>query len=138
METKLKRGQFQSDLMRNYKQLREAKAQLVVTNAEKYYRRQIEDMVEKLGQYQLDRQDLINELTPGGLGNTSVVPSDFSVENMYEKDMKMIIEERNLRIKLDGACRRYQELFGPLKNLEEIQKVLPDVTIYQFETEKEE
>lgn len=136
--TKIKKNQFLSDLKRNYKQLRDSKASLIVANGEKYYRRQIEDMVEQLNQLSLSKQELINELIPGGIGNTAVVQAGFSVENMFEKDKELVIAERNIRITLDGICRRYQELFGPLKNVDDIKAVLPDVTIFEFEDDEVE
>lgn len=132
---KLKKNQFQSDLMRNYKQLRDSKAQAVVTNCEKVYRRKIEDLVERCRQVEMDRQDIINELVPSGLGQTNVVPSDFSAESLYQKDIEMGKVERRAKIELEVACDRYQKLFGPLKDADSIKEILPDLTVYEFEEE---
>lgn len=137
MAEKLKRNQFQSDLMRNFKQLRDSKAASVITNCEKVYRRKIEDLVEKINQVANDRQDIINDLVPSGLGNTNVVPSDFNAEALYAKDIEFGKKERAARKELRIACDRYQHLFGPLRNVEEVKAVLPDVTIYEFEGEEE-
>lgn len=136
MAEKLKKNQFQSDLMRNFKALRDSKAANVITNCEKVYRRKIEDLVEKIKQVDIDRQDIINDLVPSGLGNTSVVPSDFNAEKLYEKDIEFGKRERAARKELRIACDRYQHLFGPLRNVGEIKEVLPDVKIYEFEGEE--
>jgi len=130
---KLKRNQFQSDLMRNFKQLRDSKAANVVTNAEKVYRRRIEDLIEQYKQYEIDRQDIINELVPSGLGNTSVVPSDFSAEALYNKDIEMGKAAYKVKLELETAVDRYQKLFGPLRDPEAVKAILPDVVIYEFE-----
>jgi len=133
MAEKLKRNQFQQDLMRNFKQLRDSKAANVITNCEKVYRRKIEDLVERCNQVDIDRQDIINDLVPSGLGNTNVVPSDFNAEALYQKDIEMGKKERAAKKELRIACDRYQKLFGPLRNVNEILAVLPDLRVYEFE-----
>lgn len=135
MSEKLKTGQFSADLRRNYKQLRDANAISVVTNTQKVYKRAIEDFISELDQLELDRSDIMNSLTPGGIGNTAAVVSDFKAEEFMKKDFQLGYKSRELKIQLEIATDRYQKLFGPIKDQEDIKRHLPTWEAYEFEEE---
>lgn len=119
-------GTFKSDLMRTFKQLKESRAESVVEETETLYRRSIEDLCQKIKRYDRDRENMILDLSPINAGNGAVVPSDFSAEEMFNKDIELGINRRNAIIKLEIAVQRYNALFGPFENMAIIKKVMPE------------
>lgn len=130
--TKLVKGAFKSDLMRSFKQLKEARAESVVEDAEILYKRKIEDLCKNLRQYERDREDMILELSPSSVGSSTVVPLDFRIDVLLEKDIELGKKKREDEIILEIVLDRYQRMFGPVENQDMIKKVLPNWNQFEF------
>lgn len=130
--TKLVKGAFKSDLMRSFKQLKEARAESVVEDAEILYKRKIEDLCKNLRQYERDREDMILDLSPNSIGSSAVVPSDFKIDVLLEKDIELGKKKREDEIILGIVLDRYQKMFGPVENQDMIKRVLPDWSPLEF------
>lgn len=126
MESK---GVFKQDLMRNFKQLKESRAESVSEDVEIMYKRQIEDLCHQIRNYDRDRENLILDLSPSSAFSGNVVPSDFKPDEFLRKDMEIGLNKRDAIIRLEIAISRYEYLFGPIGDKTVITKVLPD---YKF------
>ena len=123
------KGVFKQDLMRNFKQLKESRAESVSEDVEIMYKRQIEDLCHKIRNYDRDRENLILDLSPSSAFSGNVVPSDFKPEEFLNKDIEIGLNKRDAIIRLEIAINRYEYLFGPISDKSAILKVLPD---YKF------
>lgn len=123
------KGVFKQDLMRNFKQLKESRAESVSEDVEIMYKRQIEDLCHKIRNYDRDRENLILDLSPSSAFSGNVVPSDFRPEEFLNKDIEIGLNKRDAIIRLEIAINRYEYLFGPISDKSAILKVLPD---YKF------
>lgn len=138
MAEKVAVGAFKSDLMRSFKQLKESRAIAVAEDAEIVYKRKIEDLCKNLRQYERDREDMILDLSPSSVGSSAVVPSDFKVDTLLEKDIELGKKKREDTIILEIVLDRYQRMFGPIQDTAQIKKVLPDWEPLEFDTDKED
>lgn len=107
-------GKFQSILMRNNKQLREDRGLLISKNAEKSYRRRVEDLSDALEQLIVDRDQLL-DVNPGNT-QTIINPSDFNQDEFVSKHVEIGLKIREIQIKLEVAKKGYEDLFGTIKN----------------------
>lgn len=103
-------GAFATMLKRSNKQLREDRAENIVRNTKKQYRRRIEDMNDQIAQINEDRQNLL-DINPGNT-QTIINPSDFNTDEFIEKDIDYGVKLRNIQIKLEIALEQYRNLFG--------------------------
>lgn len=138
MAEKVSVGAFKSDLMRSFKQLKESRAVAVAEDAEIVYKRKIEDLCKNLRQYERDREDMILDLSPSSVGSSAVVPSDFKVDTLLEKDIELGKKKREDTIILEIVLDRYQRMFGPIQDTTQIKKVLPSWEPLEFETDDKE
>jgi hypothetical protein len=74
-------GIFQKMLLRNNKELRDDRGKQIVKAAEKMYRREVEDLNDKLEQLVSDRAQLL-DVNPGNT-QTIINPSDFDSDSDY-------------------------------------------------------
>lgn len=123
------KGVFKQDLMRNFKQLKESRAESVSEDVEIMYKRQIEDLCHQIRNYDRDRENLILDLSPSSAFSGNVVPSDFKPDEFLRKDMEIGLNKRDAIIRLEIAISRYEYLFGPVGDKSAILKVLPN---YKF------
>ena len=128
MEQNTPQGTFKSDLMKNFRQLKESRAASVSEDVETLYKRKIEDMCQQIRRYNRNREDLMLDLAPQTSLSNSVVPADFEPEDFYEKDMGIGINKREILIRLEIALERYENLFGEWRDKDLIHKCLPDWT----------
>lgn len=105
-----KDGVFEQMLKRNNKQLRDDRAQVIITNTEKFYRRKVEDLQDELNQIEVDRQNMM-DVNPGNT-QTIINPNDFNAEAFVQNDTMMAMKARETRIKLEEARNGYIRLFG--------------------------
>lgn len=124
--------------MRSFKQLKESRAVAVAEDAEIVYKRKIEDLCKNLRQYERDREDMILDLSPSSVGSSAVVPSDFKVDTLLEKDIELGKKKREDTIILEIVLDRYQRMFGPIQDTTQIKKVLPSWEPLEFETDDKE
>ena len=60
----VRKNTFKEDLMRNFKQLKESRAESVAEELEIMYRRKIEDLCHLIRNYDRDRENIILDLSP--------------------------------------------------------------------------
>ena len=110
----IKKNTFKEDLMRNFKQLKESRAESVAEELEIIYRRKIEDLCHLIRNYDRDRENIILDLSPVNALSGAVVPSDFKAEDFMMKDLEIGRNKRDALINLQIMVRRYAVLFGDL------------------------
>ena len=118
-------GTFKTDLQRNFKQLKDSRAESVAEDVEIIYKRKIEDLCHEIRNIERDRENIMLDLSPTNVTSALAVPSDFNAEKLLEKDMQLGIRKREAEIKLDIVARRYEELFGVIADPSIITRVLP-------------
>ena len=118
----LKSTPFTTDLMRNFKQLKESRAESVAEDLEILYKRKIEDLCHKIRSYDRDRENIILDLSPTSITSAAVVPSDFKPENFLRKDIEIGISRRSAVIELEIVVARYNELFGEYEDMASVNK----------------
>ena len=111
-----KKNTFKEDLMRNFKQLKESRAESVAEDVEIAYKRKIEDLCHQIRNYDRDRENIILDLSPTNAFNGTVVPSDFKPENFMAKDLEIGRNKRDAIISLTIMVERYTQLFGELQD----------------------
>ena len=118
-------GTFKTDLQRNFKQLKDSRAESVAEDVEIIYKRKIEDLCHEIRNIERDRENIMLDLSPTNVTSAFAVPSDFNAEKFLEKDIQLGIRKREAEIKLDIVARRYEELFGVIADPSIITRVLP-------------
>ena len=118
-------GTLKADLQRNFKQIKESRAESVSEDVEIIYKRKIEDLCHEIRNIERDRENIMLDLSPSNVTSALVVPSDFNAEKFLEKDIQLGIRKREAEIKLDIVARRYEELFGVIADPSIITRVLP-------------
>lgn len=104
----IKGGQFVDSLKRNYKQIREDRAQNITEDAEQLYRRKVEDLEREITRIKRDRDALL-DISPGT--TTSLTFPQFDPNEFVKKDSDMGLRLRDLQITLELDRARYKELF---------------------------
>lgn len=104
-------GKFVTNLKRTNSQLRADRGKAIEKSAEKFFRRYVEDLKDQLESLIDDRENCL-DVNPS---NTTAIlrKSDFDSAKFVEQDMEMSLKIRNLRIQIDVAQARYDELFKP-------------------------
>ena len=118
-------GTFKVDLQRNFKQIKESRAESVSEDVEIIYKRKIEDLCHEIRNIERDRENIMLDLSPSNVTSALVVPSDFNAEKFLEKDIQLGIRKREAEVKLDIVARRYEDLFGVIADPSIITRVLP-------------
>lgn len=103
-------GAFAASLLRNASKIKEDRAIAIYRSAERVYRRKVEDLQAEIDDLQTSRLSLI-DLSPTDI-NSLVLATDFKSDDFYEKDMRITLDIRERKIRLDEAKARYEELFG--------------------------
>lgn len=129
----LKETPFTKDLMRNFKQLKESRAESVAEDLEILYKRKIEDLCHKIRSYDRDRENIILDLSPTSITSAAVVPSDFKPENFLRKDVEIGISRRSAVIELEIVVTRYNELFGEYEDMASVNKWMKGETASESE-----
>lgn len=129
----LKQTPFTKDLMRNFKQLKESRAESVAEDLEILYKRKIEDLCHKIRSYDRDRENIILDLSPTSITAATVVPSDFKPENFLRKDVEIGINRRSAVIELEIVVSRYNELFGEYEDMASVNKWMKGETASESE-----
>ena len=111
-----KTNTFKEALMRNFKQLKESRAESVAEELEIMYRRKIEDLCHLIRNYDRDRENIILDLSPVNAMSAAVVPSDFRAKDFMLKDLEIGRNKRDALINLQIMVERYAELFGELND----------------------
>lgn len=119
-------GTFKADLKRNFKQLKDSRAESVAEDVEIIYKRKIEDLCHEIRNIERDRENIMLDLSPTNMTSALAVPSDFNADAFLKKDIELGLRKRDSEIQLEIVTRRYEELFGVISDPSAIIKVLPD------------
>ena len=85
-------GTFKADLQRNFKQLKDSRAESVAEDVEIIYKRKIEDLCHEIRNIERDRENIMLDLSPTNVTSALAVPSDFNAEKFLEKDIQLPIK----------------------------------------------
>lgn len=121
-------AKFKEYLTASFRQIREDRAEGIAEDTEIEYRRDIEDRLRRIRQYDRQRDNLILDLCPSNITSTQVVPGDFDAAKFKEKDIQIGIDRRNDLIILEIVVDRYESLFGAYPEAEKIKELIPSWT----------
>ncbi len=121
-------AKFKDYLTASFRQIREDRADGIAEDTEIEYRRDIEDRLRRIRQYDRQRDNLILDLCPSNITSTQVVPGDFDAAKFKEKDIQIGIDRRNDLIILEIVVDRYESLFGAYPEAEKIKELIPSWT----------
>ena len=109
-EKKVTSGEFGLALKRNNKEIKNARAESIISKAQVMYKRTVEDLTIELDEMRRELDDML-DMSPNNAMNL-VVASDFEPKAFIAKDLEIGVKIRNTEIKVDIAKKRYQVLFG--------------------------
>ncbi|MBQ3618574.1 MAG: hypothetical protein II939_10520 [Bacteroidales bacterium] len=121
-------AKFKDYLTASFRQIREDRAEGIAEDTEIEYRRDIEDRLRRIRQYDRQRDNLILDLCPSNITSTQVVPGDFDAAKFKDKDIQIGIDRRNDLIILEIVVDRYESLFGAYPEAEKIKELIPSWT----------
>ncbi len=121
-------AKFKEYLTASFRQIREDRADGIAEDTEIEYRRDIEDRLRRIRQYDRQRDNLILDLCPSNITSTQVVPGDFDAAKFKEKDIQIGIDRRNDLIILEIVVDRYESLFGAYPEADKIKELIPSWT----------
>ena len=112
METTVKdqEGTFFASLKRNNAKIREDRAIAIAEDAERLYKRKIEDLRDGIKKMTREREYML-DMSPTD-STSLVMASDFSADNFINKDLDLGLRIRNETIKLEIAEKSFKQLFG--------------------------
>ena len=103
-------GLFDQSLKRNFKQIREDRADLMKKSTRALYKREIDDLYTELDTLEVDRNNLLDF---AGDSTTRIIsPSDFDAKNFIGKDKQLTMRAREIRIQIEEFTERFKSLFG--------------------------
>lgn len=106
-------GAFAGSLLRNASKIKEDRALTILRNAEKYFRRKVEDLTDRIGNLEVERQALL-DMSPTDI-NSLVLATDFKADEFYDTERKLTMQIRECKVELEEMQRRYEYLFGAQK-----------------------
>lgn len=121
-------NKFKDSLTASFSQLRADRAEGIAEDVELEYKRDIEDRMRRIRQYDRKRENLILDLCPQSITSTQVVPSDFDAREFMKTDVKIGIDRRNECVILEIVVDRYEQLFGAYPDSAKINEILPNWT----------
>ncbi|MBQ1885215.1 MAG: hypothetical protein II165_09400 [Bacteroidales bacterium] len=121
-------AKFKDNLTASFRQIRADRAEGIAEDTEIEYRRDIEDRLRRIRQYDRQRDNLILDLCPSNITSTQVVPGDFDAAKFKEKDIQIGIDRRNDLIILEIVVDRYESLFGAYPEADKIKELIPNWT----------
>lgn len=105
------KGAFGMSLLRNASKIKEDRAITILRSAERYYRRKVEDLSDKISDLDTARSAAL-DLSPTDI-NSLVLASDFKSDEFYANDRKFTMAIREAKVELEEMKARYEFLFGP-------------------------
>lgn len=103
-------GAFGASLLRNASKIKEERALTILRNGEKYFRRKVEDLTDRIGNLEVERQALL-DMSPTDI-NSLVLATDFKADEFYDTERKLTMQIREARVELEEMQTRYEFLFG--------------------------
>lgn len=105
------KGAFGMSLLRNASKIKEDRAITILRSAERFYRRKVEDLSDKISDLETARSAAL-DLSPTDI-NSLVLASDFKSDEFYANDRKFTMAIREAKVELEEMKTRYEFLFGP-------------------------
>ena len=103
-------GLFDLSLKRNFKQIREDRAELMTKSTKSLYKREIDDLYTELETLEVDQNNLLDF---AGSSTTRIIQaSDFDAKSFISKDKELTLKARELRIQIEEYSVRFEKLFG--------------------------
>ena len=106
-------GALAQSLLRNASKIKEDRALAILRVAERYYKRRIEDLKDKIVDLEAVRENRL-DMSPDDI-NTLKVASNFDAEKFFVEDEKDTLIIRETRIRLEELESRYNYLFGAVR-----------------------
>ena len=103
------KGVFSTNLKRNFKQIRDDRAEAITEDVYLIYKRTIEDLRLENRKLQRQRENML-DIAPAN--TQSITFEKVDALNFVEKDLKLAIEIRENEIKAEEAVKRFKYLFG--------------------------
>ncbi|GAG60055.1 unnamed protein product [marine sediment metagenome] len=103
---------FMDYLVRNNKQIRADRAEVIAEDTEIIFKRTIEDIELRIKKLSRERENML-DLSPDHALSLKLA-EDFNANDFVTKDLKIGVEIRNEEIRLEIAKKRYNYLFGGL------------------------
>jgi hypothetical protein len=103
-------GFVHQSLQRNNKQIRSDRAASLAEDLEIGAKRQCEDLGRELRKLKRKRESMY-DFSPSN-SQSLVLAAEVDGEEVAEKDMVLSLKIRDLQIKFDIACERYEENYG--------------------------
>lgn len=101
---------FMDYLIRNNKQIRADRAEVIAEDTEITFKRTIEDIELRIKKLSRERENML-DLSPDHALSLKIA-EDFNASEFVVKDLKLGVEIRNEEIRLEIAEKRYKYLFG--------------------------
>lgn len=108
-EIKFKQGALGQSLLRNNKQIKEARAIEIIEDAEITFKRKIEDIGREILSLERKKRNMI-DLSPT-TADSLILASDFDSLNFMQKYLEIGLEIRNKEIQLEILKNDYEALF---------------------------
>jgi len=105
-----KEGAFVESLNRNNKEIRKARAEGITEDLELMYSRKIQDFRKDIRTFDRDLEDML-DMSPTNK-QSLILASDFKAEDFTNERIRLMVEKRNLEIKLELAERDFEYLLG--------------------------
>ncbi len=108
-------GAFSGSLLRNSSKIKEDRALSIVRMAEKFFRRKVEDIQDRITNLKTERENNL-DMSPTDI-NSLVLATDFKADKFYEDDRKITLAIREATVELEEMEKRYNYLFGEVKTV---------------------
>jgi hypothetical protein len=102
-------GRFVSSLVRNNSKIKRDRAEAIGEDAEVVFKRTVEDIAIEIRKKERERDNMLDMSPTNAM--SLMVANDFDAASFVSKDLGLGVEIRNLKIKLEIASSRYDELF---------------------------
>lgn len=103
-------AKFIETLKRSNTKIRQDRAEAIGSDTARLYKRKVEDISYEIEKLEREREGML-DLSPTN-ADSLILANDFKTEEFIDKDIEIGIKLRNLKIRLDVATGRYDELFG--------------------------
>lgn len=126
MSEEVKNGVFLSNLTKNFRQIKEDRAQSVTEDVETEYRRHIEDLCKAIRDKDRALNNLMLNMAPTTAFENSVVPADFNANAFMMKEQEIMLQKKTLEETTVLMLGRYEYYFGKFPEVDLVHKVLPN------------
>lgn len=109
MEEQVK-GLFEQSIDRNSKQIRKDRGNIMIRSSKSFYKGEIDKLYLSLDKLEIDQNNLLDF---GGDSTIALIsPEKFDAGSFVETDKKIVMDMRELKIRIEEYEKRYQILYG--------------------------